>query len=226
MKRNKILWGLAMLALALALILNMLGVDFGLPAGLSAWQLIMGLLCAFWIVRCCLWLKFTDIFFPLVINVWVFESEIAEALGQVDGDLAPWWVFILLAVLLTGGSKLLFGRHCKSGKWSGKWTGKGAVVRYIDCSQAFSEHIENEFSTYTVYFANVDQFCSGSTLSVDNSFGTTVLHVPADWVVTNKIDNSFGSIKIENGNEAQDGTAKVLHLVGDNSFGTVVVQRG
>ncbi|MBR2447695.1 MAG: hypothetical protein IKB29_01790 [Clostridia bacterium] len=106
MKKSNIVWAIALIVLAVAVILNTVGVDFGLK-NISAWKLVAsGLLLAFAIERC-LEGEFSLLFIPLVIIFLILEKEIALACGIPSGDIGPNWLFILSAVLLTIGVSML-----------------------------------------------------------------------------------------------------------------------
>lgn len=106
MKKSNIVWAIALIVLAVAVILNTVGVDFGLK-NISAWKLVAsGLLLAFAIERC-LDGEFSFLFIPLVIIFLILEKEIALACGNQSGDIGPNWLFILSAVLLTIGVSML-----------------------------------------------------------------------------------------------------------------------
>ena len=106
MKKSNIVWAIALIVLAVAVILNTVGVDFGLK-NISAWKLVAsGLLLAFAIERC-LDGEFSFLFIPLVIIFLILEKEIALACGIQSGDIGPNWLFILSAVLLTIGVSML-----------------------------------------------------------------------------------------------------------------------
>lgn len=106
MKKSNIVWAIALIVLAVAVILNTVGVDFGLK-NISAWKLVAsGLLLAFAIERC-LEGEFSLLFIPLVIIFLILEKEIALACGIQSGDIGPNWLFILSAVLLTIGVSML-----------------------------------------------------------------------------------------------------------------------
>jgi hypothetical protein len=219
-----------MIVLAVALILSALGFNFWLPEGIATWQLILAALCLLWLVHACVYKHFSQIFFPLAFIALIFESEIAVAVGVESGDLAPTWLFILIAVLLTVGSQLLFshgvvvmhdtdGNEVKVNK--GRVT--GSSVLYIDCGEQFNERIENNLGSCSVYFSNKEQFVSGSILAVENNLGSLVLHVPDEWVVTTTIENNLGSIKADG--DAERTGDKVLRITGENNLGSIVIKR-
>lgn len=230
MLKSRIFWGVAMILLAVALILSALGFNFWLPDGIATWQLILSALCLLWIIHSLVYKHFTQLFFPAIFIVMIFESEIATALNIASGDLAPTWLFILIAVLLTVGSQLLFSHgvtvtHDADGASTRVNKGRvtGSSVLYIDCGEQFNERIENNLGACSVYFSNKEQFVSGSILAVENNLGSLVLHVPDEWVVTTTIENNLGSIKADG--DAERTGEKVLRITGENNIGSIVIKR-
>lgn len=225
--KSRIFWGIVLILLAAALILNICGIEFGLPDGIENRQLILGALCLFWIIRCFIDKKFNHLFFPVAFIVMIFEQEIALALHIASGDLAPWWMLFLIAMLLSGGCSLLFsggktkiitdadGTTVRCGKKS------GSSVTYIDCSEKFSERIENNLGSCVIYFSNEQSFVDGSELILENNLGSVVVHVPAGVSVKSSLDNTLGSVKVDAGLErAGDRT---LFVRGENNLGSVVI---
>ncbi len=228
--KSRIFWGVTMIVLAVALILGVAGFNFWLPEGIATWQLILAALCLLWLVHACVYKHFSQIFFPLAFIALIFESEIAVAVGVESGDLAPTWLFVVIAALLTVGTQLLFSRgvivlHDADGNEVKVNKGRvtGSSVLYIDCGEQFNERIENNLGSCSVYFSNKEQFVSGSILAVENNLGSLVLHVPDEWVVTTTIENNLGSIKADG--DAERTGEKVLRITGENNLGSIVIKR-
>lgn len=228
--KSRIFWGVTMIVLAVALILGVAGFNFWLPEGIATWQLILAALCLLWLVHACVYKHFSQIFFPLAFIALLFESEIAVAVGVESGDLAPTWLFVVIAALLTVGTQLLFSRgvivlHDADGASTRVNKGRvtGSSVLYIDCGEQFNERIENNLGSCSVYFSNKEQFVSGSILAVENNLGSLVLHVPDEWVVTTTIENNLGSIKADG--DAERTGEKVLRITGENNLGSIVIKR-
>lgn len=226
--KSRIFWGIMMLLLAGGLILSALGVGFPLPADISVGQIVLGLLCLLWAVRMCTDRRLTELPLPIMGLVMVFEGELAMALNIESGDIAPWWLFVLVAVLLTWGLKLLFPRHSRG--WKGKMksglhkkTLGASAVRYFDCAAPFEEYIENNLGTCTVYFTNTELYVGGSTLRIENNLGALIINVPSDWCVSVSTENNLGSIKTDADLERQG--SKLLFIVGENNLGSVVIKK-
>jgi hypothetical protein len=237
MKSSKFIWGIALVAVAVLLLLNAFGITLGLPESIPLWRILLGALCAVWTISELIKLNIPGIFFPLTFIVMLFERELAVALGihTETGDIASTWLFLLIALLLTVGTSLILPRALRGHGFIkigdtvkhkfGKHVGHvdrigGRSVRYIDCSNGISEDIENELSACEIYFINTAAYDGNGTLTLNNDLGSIILHVPADWIVTTSIENSLGSIKIPH--QAAEG-GKILHLKGDNSLGSIVV---
>ena len=228
--KSRIFWGIVLILLAAALILNICGIEFGLPDGIENRQLILGALCLFWIIRCFIDKKFNHLFFPVAFIVMIFEQEIALALHIASGDLAPWWMLFLIAMLLSGGCSLLFSRSKDKVVINGDGVrihhGKrvGTSMTYIDCSEKFSEHVENNLGSCVIRFSNAELFVDGSELILENNLGSIVVHVPEGVRVKSDLDNTLGSVKLAE----ELGTVgdKTLYVHGDNNLGSIVIRRG
>ncbi|MBQ9783216.1 MAG: hypothetical protein IJW44_01710 [Clostridia bacterium] len=222
MKRTRILWGVALLAAAILLLLNAFGVTLGLPTDIPLWRILLALLCATWLVNELLHLRIPGIFFPLIFIIMLFEKEIAHGLGIADGDLASAWVFLLIALLLTVGSAILLPKRL----WVRLFTKKHKKnhighnqIRYVDCTEPFSERIENNMGSCEVYFSNADQYGGNGSLRVENNMGQVVLHVPKGWCVISSIENNMGSVQIPHGRDS----GMPLTVTGENNMGCVRV---
>jgi predicted membrane protein len=158
----------------------------------------------------------------------IFESEISLALNVESGDLAPWWVFVAVAILLSWGLKLLFpGRSRQWKKYIKSHVHKsslsGPAVHYFDCTEPFEEYIENNLGTCTIYFTNTELYVGGSTLRIENNLGALIINVPSDWCVSVSTENNLGSIKTDADLEREGN--KLLFIVGENNLGSVVIKK-
>ena len=73
MKKN-LLWGLAFIAAAILLILNIAGINFGLPENLPIWKIIISVVFLTWIIEQLAKKNFALVFFPLAFIVMIYES--------------------------------------------------------------------------------------------------------------------------------------------------------
>ena len=232
MKRKQtstIVWGIVLIAIAVLLLLNALGVKLGLPTDISPWRLLLGAGCVIWVLNELIKLNIPGIFFPLTFIVMLFEREIANALeiNEGTGEIASTWLFLLVALLLTVGTSMLLPRFLKGHSvFSARINGKipkigGRAVQYIDSTEGFHETVENNMSTCEVFFTNVASYMGNGTLTVENNMGCVIIHVPDDWYVSSSIENNMGSVKIPH---QSDGVKKHLNVCGDNNMGSVVVE--
>ena len=63
MKKN-IFWGIIFILSAILLILNALGIRFGLPENISVWKIVLCIGLVMWIIDQCVKKHFANIFFP------------------------------------------------------------------------------------------------------------------------------------------------------------------
>ena len=103
--KSKILWAVSLILLAVIIVLNTVGINFGL--NIALWKIALAFLVLVFIVERCIEGAFGYLFIPLVIIFLVLEKDIALACGIESGDIGPNWLFIVSAVLITIGIEML-----------------------------------------------------------------------------------------------------------------------
>lgn len=94
--------------------------------------------------------------------------------------------------------------------------------KYINPDMFEKGILENNFGGMNVYFENVVTQKKEGYLNIDNSFGDMNIYVPRSWFVDMKVEDGFGSNSYVKGHP--DGSNHfILHVRGDNSFGTFSV---
>lgn len=94
--------------------------------------------------------------------------------------------------------------------------------KYINPEMFEKGILENNFGGMNVYFENVVTQNKDGFLNIDNSFGDMNIYVPRSWFVDMKIEDNFGGHSFIKG--SPDGSRTfILHINGDNSFGTFSV---
>ncbi len=225
MKKTRILWGIAILLSAILLILDVFGVAFGLPEGISVWKVILGGLIFCWFINEIIHLRIYGIFFPIAFIVMLFERELALLLGIESGNIASGWEFLLVALLLTVGVALIIPKKRKPRNKVRVDSGhRGNRTHYIDCSTTVGEYIENNISFCEVFFTNVEMYQGGGSVRLENNLGRIDLHIPKEWQVSLNIENNLGSVDAPPPPKAPNGTeAKKLDIMGENNLGKVTV---
>ena len=241
MKRTKILWGISLLAMAALIVLEILGVDFGLPDSISLRRLLVAVFFGTVALSALIRLRLPQIFFPLIFIVMLFEKELADLLGLPDGNITSVWVFLLIGLLLTAGTAILFPSRLRRRLIDGLRRKKvkktepprteraaqkkkpgGHSVHYIDCNETFEEHVENNLGSCEVFFTNTASYVGNGILRVENNMGQTVLHIPETWCVISSIENNMGAVHIDRQNGMTG--AKQITLTGENNMGSVRVE--
>lgn len=94
--------------------------------------------------------------------------------------------------------------------------------KYINPETFEKGILENNFGSLNVFFENVATQKKEGFLEIDNSFGEMNIYVPSSWIVDMEVEDNFGSNSGVKGHS--DGTKSfLLHIRGDNSFGSVSV---
>lgn len=245
MKTWKIFWGVAFILVAVALILNALGVLASItsPFGeVSVFALAAGLLLLSHTVVQLVKGRIGDIFIPLSLIFMLFEKNIAHVMSLDKEDIINNWLLFGCACLLSLGFSILFSGfkkkkrhfklvhtfndddddddddHCEIHHSEGNL---GSTVKYINCDGFKYESIENNLGSFNVFFENVDKYEGGGVLEIENNLGSMTINVPSSWRIDMKIENSLGGFKKPNDDGADGPTLKIR---GENNLGGVTVK--
>ncbi len=232
--RKNILWGVLFILIALALTLNAFGINFGIPSAVPIWKIILSLALIVFIIDRLIAKKFSHSFFPLVFIVMIFEKEFAVALGKADGDIAPAWLFLVIALLLTVGTSLItknFTFTFKKGNDTYVFSGdegrekyKEVInqnsVYYFDCASPINKELEISLGSTEIFFTNVELYQGDGIIKIENSLGKVVFHIPENWTVDCQIENSLGSIQMAKPNPKGENS-KTIKITGENSLGKI-----
>lgn len=94
--------------------------------------------------------------------------------------------------------------------------------KYINPDTFEKGILENNFGSMNIYFEDVVTQRKEGYLNVDNSFGDMNIYVPSSWFVDMRVEDGFGSDSYVKG-KSNGSRSFVLHISGDNSFGTINV---
>lgn len=233
MKTWKIFWGVGFVLVAVALILDALGILAPIASAVGDVSILAcaaGLLLLSFAVARLVKGKVGDIFIPLALIFMLFEGNIAYVLGRDNPDIINNWLLLLCAGMLWIGFSILFSgiKKKKSGfklfyedKGHHSSGNLGSTVKYINCDGFKYESVENNLGSYTVFFENVDKYEGGGVLNIENNLGAMTINVPSSWHIIMQVDNSLGGSKRPSEDNA-DGP--VITIKGDNNLGSVTVK--
>ena len=242
---SSIFWGVVLICTAVLLIFNSLGISVGYldGGGLPVVRIVLGVLCAAWLITEIVKLRFARIFFPLAFILLLFEGELASMLHVPGKDIYSSWTILLCAALLTAGVSLLThgrNRHFKIGKNDGtlnvEFSDKTAehddggditchlssVTKYIDCTNFTKNQINCDKGSVEIFFENTDRYTGGGELVIANNMGSVEIHIPEDWYTVGDIINSLGSVELPRMTEK---SVKPLRISGANNVGSVEISR-
>ena len=223
MKKNKIFWGVILIAAAVLLLLDALEVTLPLANALgdvSIFSIVFGVLILCFIGSKLIRGEFHEIFLPLALLFAIFEKNIAYLLHREDPNLIQNGILFLVAVLLTiGVSRLTTGRK---GIFRTNVKRGGRSTVYVDCANFVTEEIENNMGSCNVHFTNAEAYTGGGVLEVENNMGSMVIHVPSTWHVVSAIENNMGSASIPAHEASGDGPT--LTITGENNMGSLRVE--
>ena len=239
MKISKIVLGLVLIAAAVLLILEALGIILpitGMVGEIGFWQAVGGIFLICGIGSLLMSGKFWEIFVPLGFLFMIFEKNIAFICGIENENFINNWLVFGCSLLLSAGFMFIFpGRKKKKKKDKKSKSGVfvhvkdnefGAAVAYIDCEEfgnTVMEHsVKNKFGALEVRFDNVECYKGEATLYVENRLGALDICIPKSWKVVDKIDVRLGVIDLDDAEE-QDGPTLILD--GEVSLGAIDIER-
>lgn len=240
MKAWKIFWGLGFILLAVALILNAIGVVPPLESvvGEISFIAIVGvLLLLSWVIDRLVRGKIGEIFIPLAFIYMIIEKNIAYVCGLEDPDILHNGLVFGCAVLLQIGFSIIFSGirkkrkrkkfrvvH-KSGGSSSTKTNESSFTsaeKYIDSSDFTEEWFENNLGALSIHFENADEYQGGGVLHVENNLGATKIYVPSSWSYIHDIDNSLGGVNADV--DGGDPSGPKLIIKGENNLGAIQIE--
>ena len=231
MKAWKIFWGLGFILLAVALILNAIGVVPPLESvvGEISFIAIVGvLLLLSWVIERLVRGKISEIFIPLSFIFMIVEKNIAFVCGLEDDNIINnGLVFGCAALLWIGVSTLMSGIKKKKRKkfkimHKTSESSLASSVKYIDASDFSEEWLENDLGALSVHFENADEYQGGGVLHIDNNLGATSIFVPSSWKYIHDIDNSLGAVKADV--DGGDPNGPQLIIKGENNLGAISIE--
>lgn len=219
---KKIFWGLTLLFAGAALAVYAFLPGFS-PFGISAWKFIITIpIVAFIIERIICGdsvAKKINHFIPLALLAVIYRKEITELTGT-EKPFSIWLVLVAAVLLTVATAVLCKGRKIKikDGTHVNKMS---ASTIYLDATK--SEHkIYGKYSASEVYFQNTDSpdVPDELTLDIDERYGATEIHVPAEWYVDWRVDNEFGAVEVRPNPEVY---TKRLIITGISRYGAIEV---
>lgn len=236
---KRIFWGIVAIVFAVLLVLEYVGISIPIFSSVPLWKIFLLLIFLYWIIKQIIKRNFFLVFFPLAILAMVYERHLVEWFNISSGDIAPWWGFLLVALLLTVGFSLLTkntdfnviksgdGEQVNSKNCATKSVNNlKSSILYIDCgaeqNTPLKESIENNLGSTSVYFVNTEKYEGNGMLTIDNNLGSLTIFIPKDWVVISHIDNSLGSVVTPPPIATEN--KKSITINGDNNLGSLVVK--
>lgn len=225
---KSVIWGITLLVIAAALILESLGALSALlsiAGGISLPRILLAIvLLSFMVNDCRKHKSFRRVVWYVALLFMLFEPNIAYLCGHEDPNLINNWVILLCVLLVMIALHLLFGT--RSRKWNFQWNGRdkfisGSNVVYIDCTDFQKKYVENNLGATDIYFTNIEHYTGGGTLNVENNLGQTNIRIPAAWSLSMDTESNLGQIDGPDGIGTPGGP--VLHLSIENNLGHVAV---
>jgi len=228
MKGKNLFWGLLLILVAGLLIAD----QMGYLVGINTFKLAISVLLAPVIVISVVKTNFFGIFFPAA----VLGIMYAEQLGITD--FVPWPI-LLVALLLSIGLSLIFGKNYT---YFGNWkefkgfdseeivdseddesvqhsTTFGSSIKYVNSKNLKRARLAATFGDLTVYFDNTTVSPEGALIQVNVTFSDVQIYIPKNW----RIQNEIGSILSDIGEKRTNTEAETatVRLVGNATFSDI-----
>lgn len=214
-RKERIFWGVALIAFAVLWIISRLGIIPGIDFG----QIGFTALWSAWLIKGIIQQKAFPIFMSTAFLCIVWKEEL-----NIE-NITPWPV-IGAAILLSIGFSLIFGNKEKN-KWkkeqhlnkkirdekgfghfeSGHVDGENIVhvtkfsgsEKYIDSQNLKSVEIINKFGGSEIYMDKVTAAGTEIYVRIDCLCGGVELYIPSNWKVENMVNVTLGAVVDENG---------------------------
>lgn len=242
MKIGKVIFGLALIIIAVLLILNAIGVLSPISSvfgEITFWQIFGGIALFCLMISALVSGDIGNAIILLGFIFMIFERNIAFVFYKGgNGDIINNWLLFGCTLLLAAGFSLLKPKKWKKAKkvkanksginleFNSNDMGDSEI--YVDCADfgtKFTEQrVHNRLGSLEVRFVNVDSYSGEATLTVTNKLGSTEIYVPRGWRIKSTIDLSLGSVD-DGCDENPEGDAPVLNVVITNKLGSVEINR-
>lgn len=231
---NSVITGLLLIAFAVMLLLNKMGLFTEFPVMKYTMKLILTAAMLYIMVFSGFLKKnFLGVTVPLGIIACLFSDWLGTSM------VSP-FIIILVSVLIGIGLSLVFGfgkqssvRHYFGGKYTsstkeysdvdGTFSIENSLAErtaYMSVNDLRYGEIENGLGSLTVYLNGTTLDSEGATIDIDNGLGRLQLYVPKEFRVVQNIDNGLGSVNTH-GTSSTDANSPLLKLDIDNGLGTV-----
>lgn len=233
MKTGKIFWGIALILLAILLVLDashvLAPLEENVFGHISLWRLVFGFCLLYIVVRSLCRARFAEIFVPLALIFMLFEANISMLCGAVTPNIVNNWTLLLIAILLSIGTRMLLSPFRKrvstdvildgtsAGGRSKAGGSFGHHTVYIDSESLVPSFVESSFGACEIHFQNVENYHGGGVLHVEQNFGRMKIFVPRTWKLNLCVERNFASV------EEQNRTAEgpTLEIMGEINFGAL-----
>ena len=234
MKAWKIILGIVLIAAAVLLILEAVGVVnpvSSVVGEITFWQAFGGISIAAVIVGLLSWRRLWTVFVPLGFLFMIFERNIAHVCNIEGGELINNWLVFGCSLLVSVGFMFILSgkkkqkKHLKVSSAANKM---GISTIYVDCNEfgntELVKNIENRLGAIEIHFENPESYLGGATLFIENYLGAIEINVPKNWKVNCEgVNLTLGVIDSPSKAEQTDGPSLVIE--GNVHLGAVDVNR-
>lgn len=235
-KKEELLQGLALIAIAIVMMASALGYIPDIP-----WfKLLCGTLFGIGTISALLKLDFVGMLFSASIVAWIFEEEL------MIEHLTP-FPLVVAAILLGLGLKMIFGKKKGFITYSRKdrdghyvegsiddvrkeeWQDGREVVlenvfnstsKYVNAAPFSEARLENTFGSVNVYFDNANVYQGVAKIDLENNFGKMNIYLPGKWRAQINQESTFGNVRVH-GEPNGDMDAPFVMVKAETNFGEI-----
>lgn len=242
MKKNNIYWGMIFIIMAALIVVN----GLGLIDGVGVWSIIFTVLFGAALLDGIVKLHVTTILFSLAFLAVIWSEQL-----HIE-SITPWP--ILFAALLSSiGINMIFGKKNKKWKndysdgshyysneekysegnvnveqdsgevvtCESKFAG---TVKYITSDNLRKVYVRNEFSGMSIYLDKATVPSKKLEMEIKNSFGGLEIYIPANWIVENRVDCTFGGFDEEGTKAPTDAQSVTVVINGSANLSGVTIK--
>lgn len=209
MKKSNVFWGLLLLFIAAALVLD----KMDMLGGTNTFSLIITVGMILCIIKSLYPVQFYGILFPIAILCILYNRQLGLE------KLTPWTI-LLVALLTSAGLSMIFDNAGKKQRYRKAvkdnadhvWnenaqvideaddsyiyhkTSFGASTKYINTEHLREANLECSFGAMKIYFDKASLENGRAAVWIQGSFCGIELYVPRDWQIENHISATLGGV--------------------------------
>ena len=246
MKKNNIYWGMIFIIMAALIVVN----GLGLIEGVGVWSIIFTVLFGAALLDGIVRLQATTILFSLAFLAIVWSEQLhiesitpwpilfAALLGSIGINMIFGKKNKKWKKDYSGGNHYYSNNSSNEGKYfdenvnveqdsgevvtcESKFAG---TVKYITSNNLKKVYVRNDFSGMSIYLDKAKVPSKRLEIEIKNSFGGVEIYIPANWIVENELNCSFGGYDEEGTKAPTDAESVKVVIKGSANLSGVTIK--